>query len=233
MALLKVQADLARFRANQERMVTEFKKDAAVELNKRAIQVLIGSKGHKGAVHYTKKATKGGIRKDLNKKYHVAGRSGNATRSGTDVKLLWILASKIITRQGSGKGLSFAAYRAHVGQVAQQIFDNRVKSIAFLAAGWLNCVRHLESMTPGLNMSGKRVKGVSLKSGGRASESWARGATPGNLVAECWNAAAEPGTKAGNIVENGLQQGIGAQIRDMEEYFEKKLEKSLQRAANK
>lgn len=229
MPAVTVTADLKTFHAQIERMVVEFKKDAAKELNKRAIQVLIGSKGFKGAVHFTKKATSARIKSDLNRKYYVAGRRGN--KSGGDVKLLWILASKRITKNGGGKGLPPAAYRAKVAAVADNIWHQRNASRAFLAAGWLNCVRQLEGA--GLNtLSGKAKAGVSLHSHGRASKSWARGAVPGRLIAQCWNAAAEPGTAAGNIVEQGLAQGINAQIADMEKYFQMKLEKSLQKHAD-
>lgn len=226
-----------RFREDIRRIIIARGKVASEELNKRVIQVLIGAKGYQGAVHLTRKATEARIRKDLNKTYHVAGRlersaTGRITKSGSDVKLIYILASKRITENGGAKGLTFEHYRQFVGQVAQQIYEYRIKSRAYLAAGWLAAAHDLMEKTPG-NWTGKASPEVQVRPGHKAAESWAEMATPSFLSCAVYNTACDPGTVEGDIAMEGIEKGMAEQIRDMESHLEKMLEKSAQNALTK
>lgn len=226
-AKVLIHSDLSQFKKLCQRIIIERKKDAATELNKRAIQVLIGAKGYQGAVQLTKKTSPARIKRDMRRKVSVPRWSqANQTMGSHHVPTNNILAARWLKKKGVGKGMSFATWRATVSVASRKIEAHRQASRAFLAAGWLNCVRDLEKATPGLKMTGKSTKGVKLYPNGKASKSFAKAAVAGLHTTACYNAAAEPGTPAGVIVETALEQGISEQIRDMETHLQKELEKS-------
>lgn len=206
--MISMSVNLREFRAQIRAVVVATGKESASVLNKNAVKVLIGAKGIKGAVHLTPKVTKGQIRRDLNKKYRTGGKS---------VKLLWILASKKLKKEGIGKGMKPDQWRELVASAAERIAGARDQSRAYLAAGWLNCL-------PGLGHHSKAARGVKVYPGRKASKSYAIGATPGKLSMVAYNAAAEPGTRAGQIIEAALNGAIANATADMKQYLHDRVE---------
>jgi len=224
---MTMKADLAAFRAQMRATLKQTKKDEVEFLNKRSVQVLIGSKGFPGAVQITKKATKQQIRKDLNKKYHVAGSRGG--KSGGDVKLLWILASKALKKQGIGKGMNPVQWRSAVAQMAERIWKARDASRAYLAAGWLAAVRAMGHTRRSDNGRSLRPVGTSK---GRIG--WGSIATTSKLRFEAYNNAISngPHDRRGyveSLVKGALQLAIRSQRRDMEQHLKRTIEKTMRK----
>jgi len=197
-------------------------------MNKNAIKTLIGAKGVKGAVQLTPKATRARIRSDLGKTYSVDGRA---------VKLVFLLASKELKRQGIGKGMSRETWRATVAATAELIFKRRDASRAFIAAGWLNAVRDLGRTSQTGNRWGdgttKKVRGVQVKPGGAASKSFGIPATPSRVTFLAVNAAVSDGGKDWQIADKALQAAIKNATADVISYLNKRQEDVLRRNSDK
>lgn len=227
-----MKVDLSSFNATVRKVAIESRKEMADVMNKNAIKALIGSKGSKGAVHFTKKATPGGIRKDLNKKYHVAGRVRGG-KSGSDVKLLYIMAAKWLKSKGVGKGMSFEQWRGAVADAATRIYNARKASIAYIAAGWLNAVRDLGRAEGGGGAPRNFRTIGKVKSGGMADKSYAVRATPRSLRFLAVNAAVSDGGRDWWIANSGLMLGIRDATRDMNQYLVERQERILKKHSDK
>jgi hypothetical protein len=128
--------------------------------------------------------------------------------------------------------MTFAQYRNYVGQVAEQIYSYRVRSRAYLAAGWLQCAHRLMAQTRGVTFTGKQSPDVVVREGHKAATSYVSAAIPGHLTVTCYNNAADDaGSDA--IALEGLEKGIAEQVRDMEEHLQRKLEASAIKAIRK
>ena len=218
---IQIDVNTAKFAQTLERVVAAGKKTFADDMNRRVAQVLIGAKGFKGAVHFTRKATKGRIKRDLRKKYPA-----RQARGGTKpVPLMIIKASQTLKQKGISKGLGAAGWRAAVSRASQRLEKRRDASRAFLAAGWIKCAGDL-----GVKIKTRLSK--QLFANGRASKSVAFRATMRNLEVRAYNSAADEGTTAGAIIHEGLNAGIAEQIRDMELYLQRKAEKAMSKTAS-
>mgnify|MGYP003351552677 FL=1 len=212
------------------------RKTMAVALNKYCAQVCIGSKGYKGAVHFTRKATAARIKSDLKRKYPAHQRGGIFHKSrnklsiaghgGTKpVPLGIIKASKMLKKKGQSKGLGRQGWRAAVSAGYELILSKRIQSRAYLAAGWINCARDL-GVPPNKT---RTVKLYDNYGKNPASHSYAIKATSGNLEVRAYNVAVDDeGSRA--VAEPALNQAIAEQIRDMETYMQQETEKAMQRA---
>ena len=215
--------NLAEFKNTVQRLAKEAKKEHADVLNKNSIKVLIGAKGVKGAVQLTPKATKARIRRDLNRKLTSWALGGGTHQA----KLLFMEASKLLVKQGRRlKGMTLKEWNTLVAATAQRIAAARDASRAYLAAGWLNCVRDLGRTRRTDAPAGQQrsIRGVQVKEGGRAAKSYGIGATPNRLRTFAINMAAN-GPKAEAIVEKALQQGVVNAIADMNKYLKERLER--------
>lgn len=191
----------------RRRIAVETKKTSVEIVNKCALQVLIGSGTGKGAVKTTIQATRAQIRKDLNKPYK-------------GVKRIFLLASNLLVKQGY-KFENRAQWNVLVAEAALRIFNARDKSRAFLAAGWLQAALDLGPRTrTGIRGSQRKL----LHPTGRGSQGRAVPATPGNIKAICYNNSVDGSIRRGRtgngsawaIVQNGLNESLANQKRDME-----------------
>lgn len=213
----------------KRRVAVETRKTNAEIVNKCALQVLIGSGTGAGAVNTTEKASRAQIRKDLNTKYHSWSFRGKSQ----SVKLIFLLASKALVRQGF-KFRNLANWNANVAVMAQRIYKARDQSRAFLAAGWLQAALDLGKRVR-MSVRGKERK--LLRPTGRASMGRAVPATESNLMAICYNNSVDGGIKRGHftgsgkafeIVMRGLNESLANQTRDLELYVvRKETEKKL------
>jgi hypothetical protein len=201
-------ADLREFRAQMDQNRKLSKKTGAEFLNKRSVQVLIGSKGHPGAVSTTKKVTKAKLKRDLARKWH-------------GVTILHIQAVKALKAQGI-KATSDA-----IAAMSKRIFAARDASRAYLAAGWLHAVRAMGHTRRSDNNRSLRPVGTS-----RGRIGYGKLATAGKLRFEAYNNAESNGphdnpARRKAIITEGLNLAVRGQIADMKQYLQKQMEKML------
>ena len=189
----------------------DLKRTGAQIVNKSMLQVLIGSKGAEGAVKATRTTTAGRIKKDLGAAYHGWTFKGGSHR----VKLIFLLASKSLVFHGV-KFINWKSWNLAVAEMARRIAAARDSSRSFLQAGWLHPAR----------LFGAR-NNRPVKSGGRASRSRGKRATPEDLSAFVINNAVEnkgggdnPATYA--IAAAGLNQAVANETKNIERYIVRK-----------
>jgi hypothetical protein len=222
MTIMRV--DLAEFTAQMQLNRKLSKKTGMEFLNNRSVQVLIGSKGYKGATSTTKKVSKAQIRKDMNRKIQ--------TPEGP-VKLLMLLASQACKKQGLGKGNGRAGWNSAVSQMMIRIYKARDASRAYLAAGWLAAVRQMGHKRRSDNNRSLRPVGTS-----RGQIGYGTLATEGRLRFEAYNNAVSLGpndnpSRREQIITKGLNMAIANQISDMKTYLEKKMNEMLLQNSDK
>ena len=206
----------------KRRIAVDVKRTEAQVLNKVALQTLAGSKAYDGASQLTPKATKGGIRKDLNRKSHSLSFRGKYQR----VKLLFLLASKALVK--SGKVFkSWKQWNKAVADMSLRIWQARDSSRAFLSAGWNKAIKGLGG-----------TRAVPVKAGGRADKGRVTVATPETLRAVCTNNAVEKKTGGDDpvtyaLVDFALRQAISNERADMETYIKRQMEKTLAKHSDK
>jgi hypothetical protein len=238
MSGINIKVDLREFTKQMKESAKQSKKTAKEFLNKRSIQVLIGSKGYKGAVGLTKKTTKAKIRQDLGKKYGV-GTQELITRGKNNgqlkKKITWIqkpkqllilLAAKALKKQG------IANTPSNMAAMMLRIFKARDASRAYLAAGWLHAVRAMGQLRRSDNNRSLRPVGTSK---GRIG--WGTLATDGKLRFEAYNNAESDGprdnrSRRENIIKIGLLAGIHEQVRDMRDFLKKEMNKTLMKTSD-
>ena len=227
--------DLSEFIAQMALNKTMSKKTGAEFLNKRSVQVLIGSKGYQGAVSTTKKTTKAQIRKDLGKKYGVGTQemqTKGKNKGQLKKKITWIqkprpllilLAGKALRKQG------IKNTRENMKAMMLRIFNARDASRAYLAAGWLAAVREMGYTQRSDNNRSLRPVGTS-----RGRIGYGTLATEGNLRFVAYNNAVSNGpqdnpARRESIITAGLNLAIQNQIADMKQYLQREMEKMLRK----
>ncbi|MEI6537008.1 MAG: hypothetical protein WCN98_16815 [Verrucomicrobiaceae bacterium] len=230
---VSIKCDLSQFTAQMQLNRTLSKKTGAEFLNKRSVQVLIGSKGYQGAVNTTKKTTKEQIRKDLGKKYGVGTQqmqTKGKNKGKLKKKITWIqkprpllvlLAGKALRKQGIENTPS------NMRAMMLRIFKARDASRAYLAAGWLAAVREMGYTQRSDNSRSLRPVGTS-----RGRIGYGTLATEGNLRFVAYNDAVSNGpqdnpARREAIVTAGLNLAIQNQIADMKQYLQREMEKTL------
>ena len=203
-----ITADLREFQAQMQEARKLSKREGADFLNKRGIQVLIGSKGHPGAVSTTKKVTKAKLKKDLSRVWH-------------GVTILHIQAVKALKEKG------IPATQAAIAQMSERISKARDASRAYLAAGWLAAAVALGHKRRSDNNRSLRPVGTS-----RGRIGYGSLATTGKLRFEAWNNAVSKGphdnpARREGIVTKGLRDALRGQVADMKQYLKKQMEKAL------
>jgi len=232
---VSIKCDLSQFTAQMQLNRTLSKKTGAEFLNKRSVQILIGSKGYKGAVSTTKKTTTAQIRKDLGKKYGVGTQemqTKGKNKGKLKKKITWIqkptqllilLAGKALRKQGIKNTPS------NMRAMMLRIFKARDASRAYLAAGWLAAVREMGHTQRSDNNRSLRPVGTS-----RGRIGYGTLATEGNLRFAAYNNAVSKGTQDNParreaIVTAWLNLAIQNQIADMKQYLQREMEKTLRK----
>ena len=232
---VSIKCDLSEFTAQMALNRTLSKKTGVEFLNKRSVQVLIGSKGYQGAVSTTKKTTKAQIIKDLGKKYGVGTQemqTKGKNKGQLKKKITWIqkprpllvlLAGKALRKQG------IKNTRENMKAMMLRIFQARDSSRAYLAAGWLSAVREMGYTQRSDNGRSLRPVGTS-----RGRMGYGNLATEGNLRFQAYNDAVSKGpqdnpARREAIVKVGLLQAIQGQVADMRQYLQREMEKMLRK----
>jgi hypothetical protein len=232
---VSIKCDLSQFTAQMQLNRTLSKKTGAEFLNKRSVQVLIGSKGYQGAVNTTKKTTKEQIRKDLGKKYGVGTQqiqTKGKNKGKLKKKITWIQKPRPLLILLAGKALRKQGIKntpSNMRAMMLRIFKARDASRAYLAAGWLAAVREMGYTQRSDNSRSLRPVGTS-----RGRIGYGTLATEGNLRFAAYNNAVSKGpqdnpVRREAIVTAGLNLAIQNQIADMKQYLQREMEKTLRK----
>ena len=195
-----------------------------------ALKVLIGSKLNGevlgGLVQLTRKATVARIKADLNKP--VAGRIGKPSsprgRTITRPLLFW-LALNAVKQSGAG----------YIPEIIKQtmaaILKMRIKSRAYIAAGWLWAARDLYEKSPYLQ---KKHKLTRLKARNIPTVDKADGGTAATSFSVTYNGDKKCSVKLFNTSRGGdtvgmefVQQAINNATKDVQVYIDNKVGKEV------
>jgi len=193
-----------------------------------AMKVLIGSGTGDGLVQLTRKATVARITADLNKP--VAGRTNavrlksgkmRAGRPQTKPLLFW-LALQVMKRTGAGNIPEI------VRQTMAAILKMRIKSRAYIAAGWLWCARDLHEKSPYLQKKHKltRLKQRNIPTVDKAARGTAANSFAAPVKVNGYTASivlTNTSRGGGTVGIEFVQQAVNNATNDVMEYVDKKV----------
>lgn len=192
-----------------------------------ALKVLIGSKlnGEKleGLVGLTRKATKERIKADMS--VPVAGKIGGGSgRMITRPRLFW-LALQWMKQHGR----TFS--KETVREVMSVLLKMRIKSRAYIAAGWLWCARDLHEKSPYLQ---KKHKLTRLKARNMPMVDKAASGTAAQSFSVTYNGDKRCSVRLYNTSRGGdtvgmefVQQALNNATSDIQAYIDKKVVKGV------
>jgi len=194
---------------------------AADIVNDAGLKVLVGFKGGEGLVQLTRKATVARIKADLDKP--VAGKigrpSGGSGRTITRPLLFW-LALNVLKRTGAG----------YIPEIVKQtmaaILKMRIKSRAYIAAGWLFAAKDLFEKSPGKHKFTRlKPRNIPTVETGTAATSFAVPAIPGRTTLTLVNTSRGGGT----VGMEYAQQAINNATADIQVYIDREAGKQFAR----
>ncbi len=234
---MPVTYDLSRFKAAVARISKVSKKTGCELLNHNLLKVAIGSSNGRGLVHYTRKATAERIKADMRQIVPTVTESPSGKRArrtyGSAPRII-ALAAKYLSSRGvrplNGSRNEMDHYRQQISNVCAAILAAKLKSRAYIAAGWLWAARDLSAKVPGRKLTRVARRNMPTKeewTGGSASQSWGVPASPNSPVAALYNTS-----RGANIVVTGdvYQAAINDAIHDMNIYMVKKMAHEYARA---
>jgi hypothetical protein len=192
--------------------------------NDAAMKVLVGSGSAQGLVQLTRKATKERIKADMDKP--VAGKIGSGSgRTIVRPRLFWLALQWM---KQNGRTFSKEA----VKEVMSAILKMRIKSRAYIAAGWLWCARDLHEKSPYLQkkhsftrLKARNMPMVDKAEGGTAAQSFAIPAvvTGNRCVTTLYNTSRGGDTVGMEFV----QQSLNNAALDVQKYVDNKVVKGF------
>lgn len=222
--------DTSKIKAAIQEMRMIPKKEGPDVLNKSILQVAIGSGSGKGLVQLTKKATQERIQEDMMQIVTTTGKRGGSHSAARVVVLAaqWLRDKQGITGPKSWKPDDQLYWRSQISAACEKIIKARVKSRAFIAAGWLWAAKDIAPKVKGAKLSRMEPKNVPMLSGGEAADSYGREAQPQSLFAGVYNAA--KGTEV--ICTSGvLQSALDGEARNIHQYLVQAFHKAIKQSA--
>lgn len=185
--------DTREFFKALDQVVETFGKDAPKYLNKKAQSIIVGSKGHPGAVQLTPQASVEKIKA---------------------VPLRAVTARVIQRAKANGR---WPLSGEEIAKLVKQEYGRMKASIAYTrGAGWLKAASQLGANGVRSGKRGRPQKGFEKS---KAARGYARKATKGNLMAILANAA----PAADKIGRKALQRAVDGQAADMRAYAAQEL----------
>lgn len=204
------------------------KKEGPAILNKSVLQVVIGSGGNKGLVQLTKKATEAQIKTDLSQMVTTVGKRGGTKSTPRVIALAAQALVKKGIRPRSWSQEDQLLWRSQVSDMADRIIKARVKSRAFMAAGWLFAAADMAQKAGNQNLRISKNKSIELKSNGEAKDSFAKAAKAGTPIAGAYNTA----TGAEKICTPGvLQLAINGETNNIRKYLTEGFKSAIKKSA--
>lgn len=222
-----------------------------IQYSRRDIPVIVNTKAFyiaRRATIETPKADKQKIREELR-----GGRLKNTTTArGKTKQVKYTLAQLLIVARRAAKGLS--TKKRDIADDVKALVAGRLRSIAFLKAGWIPAIKKLEPLAdkvagakaprPNKSQSGTQYgkpKGNAFPARDNSSKAQARivnDALPNtrtnSFLKKIIHAFHPPNREhALQYVEPALERAIQAEQASMQEYIEKKLKQSAEKAGIK
>ena len=197
--------------------------------NDAVMKILVGSGTEKsGLVHLTRKATEERIKADMTE--GVVGYAGKGARRRVVVRprIHWLALSWM-----KGRGLPFS--KEQLKETMKAILKMRIKSRAYIAAGWLWSARDLWTKSPGMQKKHKftrleqrNIPMVDAASKGTAAQSFAVPAVVGS--GGRFTCTVTNTSRGGDTVgmEN-VQGAINGAMRDIQVYLNTKVKNAILR----
>ena len=192
-----------------------------------ALKVLIGSGSGAGLVGLTRKATKERIKADMTEM--VVGRTNSITTKSGNVRagrvivkprLFWLALQWM-----KQNGRTFS--KDTVREVMSVLLKMRIKSRAYIAAGWLHCARDLHEKSPYLQkkhkltrLKARNIPMVDKAAKGTAAQSFSVTYT-GNK--ECKVTLYNTSRGGDTVGMEFVQQAINNATKDIQVYLDKKV----------
>lgn len=199
--------DLSKFKDMVRKIAYERNRSEAEVVNKGLTTAIIGSSRYPGIVQLAPKASAAQIRTDL----RHDGRNVKMTTKA--LKLSGYFATKR-TR---------AEIQAKIAEVSKARLAKRLKSRAYIAAGWIKALRELGII--GNKDRGKRE--VRYWEGGTAAKGYAVRATARSLVAKAFSMS----RGSEEVLPAVMQMAVDNASQDMADYFLQKIGKLFRSAS--
>lgn len=188
-----------------------------------ALKVLVGSGTGEGLVQLTRKATKERIKADMDKP--VAGKIGSGSgRTIVRPRLFWL---SLQWMKQNGRTFS----KETVKEVMSAILKMRIKSRAYIAAGWLWCARDLHEKSPYLQ---KKHSFTRLKARNMPMVDKSEGGTAAQSFSVTYIGDKQCSVKLFNTSRGGdtvgmefVQQSLNNAALDVQKYLDNKVVKSV------
>jgi len=185
---------------------------AADIVNDAGLKILVGFKGGQGLVQLTRKATKERIKADMNAP--VPGTGG-----GVRPRIIWLAIGWL---KGRGAKITKSAVR----EAASVILKMRIKSRAYIAAGWLFAAKDLFEKSPGKHKFTRlKPRNIPTVETGTAATSFAVPAIPGRTTLTLVNTSRGGGT----VGMEYAQQAINNATADIQVYIDREAGKQFAR----
>lgn len=184
-------------------------------VNKAVQKIAIGSKGSRGLVHLTRKATTARIRADMK----APGPDGKTP--------LLIYLAVISLKRKHVTGATAGNWKIMVRAEARRILAARIRSIGATIAGWLHGLSKLKASA---GLTGRTSEpGVLKLMKGSAAESYAETARSNRLVAGLFNTVEGSDKVSTNAV---IQSAVNEATRDNVDYLVTKFGAAIRDAVN-
>jgi hypothetical protein len=193
---MSLTVNLTNFHRSMRLMMQVPKKYGPEVLNKSVLKVAIGSSNGYGLVHLTPKATKAKIEGDLKR-----------NKLGLKMAVKWL---KKRGEKPTQRNVQIAYDRIRVA---------RIKSRAYIAAGWLYAASKLAPHVPGQSLTRLGARNIPTFDEGSAAISFARFATAGKLLAGIFNTSRGAGSVCPDSV---VQAAVDYAVKDNLIYLERK-----------
>lgn len=230
---MSMTVDLSAFTRAMQKMTELPNKLGPEILNANVLKVAIGAKGASGLVQITQKATEARIRSDMSQIVPTQwdSKSGRARRTYGSAPRIIAMAAKWLSKRGirprNGSWAEMEAYRQEVSRACAQILAARIQSRAYIAAGWLWAARALAPHVKGARLTRLSERNMPTRADGSASESYAKIASAGNLLAGLFNTSRGAGSVCPDSV---VQIAVNNATEDMLVYLREKFGEGIDAA---
>ena len=189
---------------------------AADIVNDAGLKILVGTGSGTGLVQLTRKATKERIKSDMDKP--VAGKIGSGSgRTIVRPRLFWLALQWM---KQNGRAFTKEAVR----EVMSVILKMRIKSRAYISAGWLFAAKDLFEKSPGKHKFTRlKPRNIPTVESGTAATSFALPAIPGRTTLTLVNTSRGGGT----VGMEFAQQAINNAAKDIQIYIDREAGKKF------
>lgn len=206
-------------------------------INMAAKTIVLGSSNGKGLVQLTRKATAERIKADMHQMVTARTHKGGPQRQFTSdyrfstIPRIIALAARWLVKRGeqprNGSRAEMDAWRSRISSACTTIMNARIRSRAYVAAGWLWAGRDLAKFVPGQKLTRMGDGNMPVRDDGTAAQSYALAATGNNPVARVYNTSRGAGVVC---TQDVFQAAIDNATHDIDMYLSAKMGAAIGKA---